>query len=490
MLYAADIQKKDTLSPVNQFNPTIQSKDFNQGLITSFDQLINGQIAGVQIMSNGGSPFSGSTIQIRGGASVNTTNEPLIVIDGVPFERGENWYDISTQINPNDIESISILKDAASAAMYGMRASKGVIVITTKKGYLGKLKIDFTSTTSLQTVTGDATMLSPDQFRKLINTEGTDVQKALLGSASTNWNNQIFKPAMAMDNHISLSGGLFNSIPFRVSIGHVGQDGILITDRTEKVMGSIVLSPSFFDHHLNITLNLRTSQNNNRFADQNAIIAAKDMNPTQPVTSDDAVFQNYFGGYWQSYITNTSGVAASLMAVRNPVATLNLTDNTSNDHVYSGRLDIDYKIHFLPEIHFKLMYGLDSYQINEKTHNEKTNPSDFPHGQTGWMNQNEKYETIHAGFQYGKKTNNKLNWMLPWHSNRNTIIHLTAVHILVWIITVQHLAKLPQRVILFLLSVRPVTPMITPILYLLDCEGMEVHVSALTILGATVLLPA
>ena len=407
MLYAADIQKKDTLSPVNQFNPIIQSKDFNQGLITSFDQLINGQIAGVQIMSNGGSPFSGSTIQIRGGASVNTTNEPLIVIDGVPFETGANWYDISTQLNPNDIESISILKDAASASFYGMRASKGVILITTKKGYLGKLKINFTSTTSLQTLTGDATMLSPNQFRNLINTEGTDIQKAQLGSTSTNWNNQIYKPALATDNHISLSGGLFNSIPFRVSIGHVGQDGILITDRTEKLTGSIVLSPSFFDNHLNISLNLRTSQNNNRFADQNSIIAAKEMNPTQPVTSDDAVFQNYFGGYWQSYLTNTTGVAASLLAVRNPVATLNLTDNTSNDHIYSGRLDIDYKIHFLPEIHFKLMYGLDSYQINEKTYIEKTNPGDFSHGQTGWMNQDEKYETINAGFQYNKKINNK-----------------------------------------------------------------------------------
>lgn len=406
MLNAADIQKTDSLSLLNQSDPTIQSKDFNQGLITSFDQLINGQIAGVQIMSNGGSPFSGSTIQIRGGASVNTTNNPLIVIDGVPFESGSNWYDISTQLNPTDIESISIVKDAASAAMYGMRASKGVILITTKKGYLGKLKLDFTSTTSLETVTGDATMLSPDQFRKLINAEGTDAQKALLGSASTNWNNQIFKSAMATNNQLSLSGGLFNKIPFRVSIGQAGQDGILMTDRAEKLTGSIVLSPSFFDNHLNITLNLRTSQNNNRFADQSSIISAKEMNPTQPVTSDDAVFQNYFGGYWQSYQTNNTGIAANLLAVRNPVATLDLTDNTSNDHVYSGKLAIDYKIHFLPEIHFKLLYGLDSYQINEKTNIEKTNPSDYPHGQTGWMNQTEKYETIRTGFQYSKKFNN------------------------------------------------------------------------------------
>ncbi|MEI7501803.1 MAG: SusC/RagA family protein, partial [Paludibacter sp.] len=267
------------------------------------------------------------------------------------------------------------------------------------------LKINFTSIVSVQTRTKDETMLSADEYRNLINSSGTNYQKSLLGKASTKWNNEIFRTALATNNQISLIGGLFNRIPFRASMGHTGQDGILRTDRAEKLMGSMVLTPSFFDHHLNINFNLRTSQNNNRFANKNAISEASVMNPTQPVTSDESVYTDNFGGYWQSYISSSLLVAPNSLSVKNPVATLNLTNETSNDQMYAGKIDVDYKIHFLPDLHIKFMYGLNTYHIDDQSVIEKTNPSFFGHGRFSNYLQNNTYKTINTGLKYNKKIN-------------------------------------------------------------------------------------
>ena len=168
---------------------SMSSKDFNIGLISSPEQLINGKVSGLQIMSNSGSPTAGSTIRIRGGASLNASNDPLIVLDGVPLERGGisgNDNNFLSLINPSDIESMTILKDASSTAIYGSRASNGVIIITTKKGSSDKLKISFSTTNSIQTRTKTADMLNQDEFIGIINTYGTNEQKALLGNTSTN----------------------------------------------------------------------------------------------------------------------------------------------------------------------------------------------------------------------------------------------------------------------------------------------------------------
>ena len=211
----------------------VTSKDFNKGIISSPEQLISGKISGVQIMSNSGSPTAGSMIRIRGGASLNASNDPLIVLDGVPLETGGisgNSGNFLALINPNDIESMTVLKDASSTAIYGSRASNGVVIITTKKAAGDKLTIDFSTTNSIQMETKLADMLSTDQFRQVVENTGSAGQISLLGNTNTNWNNEIYKSAFGTDNNLSLSGSLKKKLPYRLSLGYYNQDGIVETD--------------------------------------------------------------------------------------------------------------------------------------------------------------------------------------------------------------------------------------------------------------------
>ena len=243
------VQKKDDLTGSVA---AIGEKDFNQGLISSPEQLVNGKVAGVQIVNSGGSPTAGSTIRIRGGASLNASNDPLIVLDGVPMEVGGSVSgsgNFLSLINPNDIESMTVLKDASSTAIYGSRASNGVIIITTKKGGSDRIKVNFQTTNSLQTRTKTADMLSRDEFVSIVNAKGTDNQRALLGNADTDWNDEIYKTAFGTDNNLSLSGRFTKNFPFRVSLGYYNQDGILRTDNSTRYTGNINLSPTFFNNY-------------------------------------------------------------------------------------------------------------------------------------------------------------------------------------------------------------------------------------------------
>lgn len=281
----------------------VSSKDFNMGLVSSPEQLINGKISGVQIMSNSGSPTAGSTIRVRGGASLNASNDPLIVLDGVPLEQGGisgNDGNFLSLINPNDIESMTILKDASSTAIYGSRASNGVILITTKKGSSDKLKITFSTTNSVQTRTKLADMLSYDEFVNTIQSKGTDAQRALLGTTHTDWNDEIYQNAFGTDNNLSVAGKITKNLPFRASIGYYNQSGLLRTDNAERYTGSITLNPSFFKDHLKLNINAKGSINKNTFANTSAIWAASTMNPTIPVYSG----LDTFGGYTEA-IDNT-----------------------------------------------------------------------------------------------------------------------------------------------------------------------------------------
>lgn len=331
----------------------LSSKDFNGGLISSPEQLINGKVAGVQIMSNSGSPTSGSTIRIRGGASLNASNDPLIVLDGVPLESGGisgNSGNFLSLINPNDIESMTVLKDASSTAIYGSRASNGVIIITTKKGSGGKTKVSFSTTQSLQTKTKLISVLSPDEYRSLINEKGTDAQKALLGDASTVWNDEIFHPAFGTDNNVSVSGKIGKFIPFRTSVGYYNQNGLLKTDNAERLTGSLSLTPTFFDDHLKVNLNIKGASNSNRFANTTAIWNAAASNPTQPIYSGNSDF----GGYNEVL---QDGIPAT-KALLNPLGLLQQDDNTSTVRRIITNMDVDYKLHFFPDlkVHFTLGY--------------------------------------------------------------------------------------------------------------------------------------
>lgn len=332
----------------------VSSKDFNEGMISSPEQLINGKIAGVQIMSNSGSPTAGSTIRIRGGASLNASNDPLIVLDGVPLEIGGisgNNSNFLSLINPNDIESMTVLKDASSTAIYGSRASNGVIIITTKKGADSKLKISFNTTNSLQVRTQTADMLSRGEFINIVNSNGSDAQKALLGTANTDWNDEIYNVAFGTDNNLSFSGKLKN-IPYRVSLGYYNQDGILRTDNAERITGNISVSPGFFNNYLKFNVNIKGSLNKNRFANGGAIWAASTYNPTLPVHSGN----DAFGGYTEA-IDNTGTPVTR--GVRNPLGLLRQYKSTSDIKRVIGNADVDYKLHFLPELKFHATVGYD-----------------------------------------------------------------------------------------------------------------------------------
>jgi iron complex outermembrane receptor protein len=228
---------------------TVNAADFNGGIVNSAEQLINGKVSGVQIMSSGGSPSAGNTIRIRGGASLNASNDPLIVVDGVPLESGgiTGSGNFMSMINPADIESMTVLKDASSTAIYGSRASNGVLLITTKKGGKGHVKVSFVTNNSLSTKTKVSNVLDADQFQSVITAQGTDSQKSLLGDASTNWTDEIFHTAFATENNVSVSGQT-GILPFRVSLGYMNQEGILKSDKVERT--PVVLS--FLPHFLMI----------------------------------------------------------------------------------------------------------------------------------------------------------------------------------------------------------------------------------------------
>ena len=333
----------------------VSSKDFNSGLISSPEQLINGKVSGVQIMSNSGSPTAGSTIRIRGGASLNASNDPLIVLDGVPLEAGGisgNTGNFLSLINPSDIESMTILKDASSTAIYGSRASNGVIIITTKKGSNDRMKVSLSTTNSIQTRTKLADMLSHDEFVDVINSRGTDAQRALLGTSNTDWNDQIYQNAFGTDNNVSIAGRLAKNFPIRVSIGYYNQSGLLKTDKAERLTGSVSLSPSFFDDHLKVNVNVKGSVNNNRFAETGAIWAAATYNPTLPVYSGN----HAFGGYLEALDNVGEPVNA---AVLNPLGYIKQNKSTSKVTRFVGNADVDYRVRFLPDLKFHATLGYD-----------------------------------------------------------------------------------------------------------------------------------
>ncbi len=334
---------------------TVKAKDFNKGLVSSPEQLINGKVSGVQIMSNSGSASAGSTIRVRGGASLNASNDPLIVLDGVPLEQGGisgNSSNFLSMINPSDIESMTVLKDASSTAIYGSRASNGVIIITTKKGQQGGLKVNFNTTNSMQTRAQMVDMLGHDDFVNVINQYGTDNQKSLLGNANTDWNDEVYRTAFGTDNNLSLSGSIGKYLPFRVSAGYYNQSGLVRKDNVERWTGNVVLTPSFFQDHLKLTINAKGTLNNNSFNNGGAVWAAATFNPTIPVYSGN----NNYGGFNEALDADGYPVNAG---VRNPRGLVDLYDSKSKVSRFIGSMDVDYKVHFLPDLKLHATIGAD-----------------------------------------------------------------------------------------------------------------------------------
>ncbi len=344
------VKRKDLTGSI----ATVGEKEFQTGSITSPEQLIAGKVAGVTITSNGGQPGAGSTIRVRGGASLNASGDPLIVIDGVPLSS------VNLQgINPNDIASFSVLKDASATAIYGSRASNGVIMITTKHGKGGKPVITFSTGLSAGYVPKEYPVMSAAQFRNLIDSIGTTSQKALMGSSNTDWQKQVYQTAITSDNNLSISGSLKN-LPYRISAEYLNQSGVLKTDNLKREAVSVSLTPYLFDRHLKIDINLHGSSTDSRTANTGAIGNAVSFDPTQSVFSNKGSFGSYFE--WQ-----TNDTTPNSLSNRNPVALLQQYDAENHALRSFGNIQFDYKFHFLPDLHANLNLGYDIAKYNGTT---------------------------------------------------------------------------------------------------------------------------
>ena len=348
------VKKEDATGSVK----SVSSEDFNRGAITSAQELLSGKVAGVQI-TTGGDPGGGSTIRIRGGSSLSASNDPLIVIDGVPIASGNvsGGRNPLNLINPNDIESMTVLKDASATAIYGSRASNGVIIITTKKGKLGKaINVNYNGNVGFSSRATEVDVLDATAYRALIEERYPDADsdaRMALGNANTDWQSEIYQTALFHDHNINLSGGV-GPLPYRVSLGYTDKEGILKTDEFQRTTVGVNLSPGFLDNRLQINASFKGSFSDNNFADRGAIGNAVRFDPTQPVTVDDQTY----GGFYTWLQNNGSGNPNTLAPI-NPLALLMMRQDKSEVQRYIANAQIDYRFGFLPELRANLNLAYD-----------------------------------------------------------------------------------------------------------------------------------
>lgn len=345
-------RKKDLTGSIT----TVSSKDFQTGNITSPEQLIAGKVAGVSITSNGGAPGAGSQIRVRGGASLNASNDPLVVVDGVQLSNDAIPGAPSplSLINPNDIETFTILKDASATAIYGSRASNGVIIITTKKGTTGTPQVALNSQVSVSKLIKEVSVLTGDQMRAYVNANGTAQYQGYLGAANTDWQKEIYQTAVSNDNNLSVSGTTKN-LPYRISVGFLDQKGILKTGSLYRTTAGLNLSPKFLDNHIKLDVNVKGSLSRSRFANMDAVGAAVSFDPTKPVYSGNS---NY-NGYYEN-LDASSATGLKTLSPRNPVGLLMDKHDGSNVKRVIGNAQVDYKFHFLPDLHANVNLGYDA----------------------------------------------------------------------------------------------------------------------------------
>lgn len=383
----------------------ISSKDFQKGNIASSEQLLQGKVAGLQITTGGGSAGGGSRIRIRGNSSLNSSNDPLIVIDGVPVESNglPGSANLLNTINTDDIESISVLKDASATALYGSRATNGVIIITSKKGTKGKTRFNFNTQFSVSSLPKKVDVLSADQLREVINADaaatGNNTYKNLLGSANTDWQDEIYRSAFGTNNNISASGSIGN-MPFRASLGYLNQAGILKTNKFDRYSASLNLSPKYFNDHLAVNLALKASHTKNRFADEGAVGAAATFDPTKPVFDKGSHTVDY-GGYYEWRLLNDTAVP---LANRNPLALLDQRDNRSKVDRLIGNVQFDYKLHFFPDLHVLLNLGMDYSKGQGDDIIDSLSATNYiTHGSASYYKQAKKNYLVDVSLTYSKE---------------------------------------------------------------------------------------
>ena len=389
------VKKKDATGAVT----VLTTKDFNKGANVTAENLLNGRVAGVTVNTSG-APGSGSQIRIRGGSSLFASNDPLIVIDGLPIENatGTGSTSFLASLNPSVIESMTVLKDASATAIYGSRASNGVIIITTKKG--GKtLSVDYNFQYGGGEIVKTVDVFSADEFRNLIATKRPgDVSK--LGTANTDWQRAIYRNTDFIDNNVSLRGNLFNAVPTRLTIGNTYQEGARLTNVFNRTTVGLAMNPTFLDDHLKVKLNANYSNEQNRFAD-GVEGAAIRFDPTQPVYDANSIY----GGFFEYY--NAGNGRLTSQTPRNPVSQLLQTFDQGTNNRFFGNFELDYKLHFFPAIRAVVNAGYDeSNGERSKTASTKAASSgsnnDIPFGTNEFSSSLRKNKLLDAYLVYNK----------------------------------------------------------------------------------------
>jgi len=391
----------------------VDSKDFNKGAINSAQDLLSGKTAGVVITDASGDPNSSVQIRIRGGSSLNASNDPLIVVDGVPIDNNAatGSSNILSFLNPNDVETFTVLKDASATAIFGSRASNGVIIITTKKGTLGSpMKISYNGTASLSAVAKLTDVFSGDQMRQLaanlVNINGAASLTAL-GDQNKNWQSLVFQISLSQDHNLSLSGA-YKVIPYHISLGYTDKEGILINNSFNRGTGSFNLSPVLFHNSLKVNINGKGEYTNQNYGDAGAVGNAVRMDPTQPVFTNNPASAGYFE--WANL-----GISQGTV---NPVAQAKLITNYALVFRGMGNIQLDYASPLIPELHANLNLGTDNTQAAQTTVRPPTLPTSVTG--TAW-GQRQK--------QLGINYNNLLDFYLNYNKEFSAIkskIDLTA----------------------------------------------------------------
>ena len=405
------VKKSDATGSVAVIKPD----EIEAGLATSVQDMLVGQTPGVVVTQAGG-PEGGGTIRIRGGSSLNASNDPLIVVDGVPLSNaGMGGLGNSLgMISPENIESMTILKDASATAIYGSRASNGVIIITTKKGKSGKPTVNFAANLYVNTARKTWKVLDANQFRSLLESRGMDAALAATGDANTDWQDEVLRTTVSSDYSLSV-GGTAGWLPYHAEISYTNNNGIIKTSKMDRVTMGFNLSPKFFDNHLSVNANVKGYYIRNNFGDAGALSSAISFDPTHPVRSNEPIvsgnsgFQYLYNGYYEVHNNGTLNDKAAL----NPMGLLEQRDNHANVYRSNGNLQLDYSLHFLPDLHLNLNLGYDVMKSN-LVDNWAANSA------TAYKN-HEHYGGAYNFDQYQFRSNTLLNFYLNYKKEVESI---------------------------------------------------------------------
>ena len=354
----------------------VKADELNRGAVVSTQDMMQGKVPGLQVIPGDGGPNSGSTIRIRGAASLNASNDPLIVIDGVPVasDAGSGMANPLALVNPNDIESFTVLKDASAAAIYGSRASNGVIIITTKKGRGNSVNVSYNGSFSVSTNTDRIQTMTPEQFRSHmaeyfpVGTTNGDAAAPYMGEANTDWQSLIFRTGLSHDHNVSVYGSYKKDrvveLPYRASLGYTGQQGTLHTSKFDRATLDVSLNPKFLNNHLTLSLNAKGVYSHQNYADSGAVGTAAFFNPTvDPYfrNDDGSIDYETTNGYYNIGVNDDRGelFSPNTLAAINPLSMLYDVEKYANTYRTLGNFAIDYKVHGLEALRFNLNLGLD-----------------------------------------------------------------------------------------------------------------------------------